>query len=340
MTNYIVKDENAIYYECGYSCDNAIYLRLGSEGFFFTDSRYEIEANEAIKNIKVIITRELAKQACEEINKNNISSITFDANDWSVADFGILTSNCKATFIESAKFSQQKRIIKSNNELELLKTAALYGADAFDRFASFISTNGFDKDEYYLTHMAKNILSSEGKYTLSFDPIVAINSNAAKPHAMPTSKKLTKNDLLLFDAGLKFERYCSDRTRTISCDGDISVKYSQQFGTTERQKVYDLVLKAHDEAISKARAGMRASEIDAIARNVIEEGGYGQYFVHSTGHGVGLDIHELPIISSKSDTIIEDGMVFTIEPGIYLSNHFGVRIEDTVEIKNGKAVIL
>ncbi len=340
MTNYIVKDENAIYYECGYSCDNAIYLRLGSEGFFFTDSRYEIEANETIKNTRVIIARELAKQAAELIDKHHIRNITFDPNEWYVADFGILTSNCKATFIESTKFSQQKRIIKNTNELELLRTAALYGAKAFDSFASFVSTDGFGNDEYYLTHMAKNILSSEGKYTLSFDPIVAINSNAAKPHAMPSSKKLTKNDLLLFDAGLKFERYCSDRTRTISCYGDIGVNYSQQFGMNERQKVYDLVLKAHDEAISKARAGMKASEIDTLARNVIEEGGYSKYFVHSTGHGVGLDIHELPVISSKSDTIIEDGMVFTIEPGIYLPNDFGVRIEDTVEIKNGKAVIL
>lgn len=340
MTNYIVKDENAIYYECGYSCDNAIYLRLGSEGFFFTDSRYEIEANEAVKSSQVVITRELAAQAAWLIDKNGISSVTFDPNDWSVAEFSILSSSCKAIFKESPRFSQQKRTIKSAKELELLRLAASYGAKSFDKFTSFLSINGLGKDEYYLTHMAKNILSNDGKYTLSFDPIVAINSNAAKPHAMPTDTILTNNDLLLFDAGLKFDRYCSDRTRTISCNENIRADYTQLFDTNERQKVYDLVSKAHDVAISRAKSGMKASEIDALARNIIEEGGYGQYFVHSTGHGVGLDIHELPVISSKSDTIIEDGMVFTIEPGIYLPNDFGVRIEDTVEIKNGRAIIL
>ena len=108
----------------------------------------------------------------------------------------------------------------------------------------------------------------------------------------------------------------------------------------KHQKVYDIVLKAQLNAITNARGGMKASEIDKLTRDVIEKAGFGKYFIHSTGHGVGLDIHEFPNINSKSDVIIEDNMVFTIEPGIYLPNEFGVRIEDTVVMQNGKAVIL
>jgi len=157
---------------------------------------------------------------------------------------------------------------------------------------------------------------------------------------LPTSKKLKKGDLLLFDAGVKYKRYCSDRTRTAYFDGTIEFKYKQKFKSKKIQKAYDTVLKAHDVAIKKARSGMKAKEIDRLARDVVEKAGFGKYFVHSTGHGVGLDIHEMPYISKTSDTIIEDGMVFTIEPGIYIEDSFGIRIEDMVVMKNGKAVVL
>ncbi|HID69573.1 MAG TPA: M24 family metallopeptidase, partial [Desulfobacterales bacterium] len=106
------------------------------------------------------------------------------------------------------------------------------------------------------------------------------------------------------------------------------------------QKAYDLVRKAHDTAIEKARSGMTGSQIDRLAREVIENGGMGDYFVHSTGHGVGLDIHEMPYISSRSQTVVEDGMVFTIEPGIYIPGEFGIRIEDMVVMQRGRVEVL
>jgi len=114
----------------------------------------------------------------------------------------------------------------------------------------------------------------------------------------------------------------------------------QSFKSKKIQKAYDTVLKAHDRAISKARSGMKASKIDALARDVIDKAGFGDYFVHSTGHGVGLDIHEFPFISSKSDMVIEDGMVYTIEPGIYIPDEFGIRIEDVVVMSDGKAIVI
>lgn len=339
--NYLLKDENSIYYECGYSCDNAIFVRLGSESFFITDGRYELDAKLKCKSgVEIIIDRDLTEAAKRLLISNNIRKVIIDPKEFSLSDFNELSNGLNVEFELDKNFSQKKRIIKTPREIELLKNAAKFGTIAFDNFANSIYPDMLGYDEYRLTHLAKEYLSFQGRFELSFSPIVAINSNAAKPHATPTDTKLNENDLLLIDAGLKFERYCSDRTRTISVEGNINCSLVQNFNSKEKQKVYDVVLKAHDSAIKEARSGMKASQIDKIARDIISDYGFGDYFVHSTGHGVGLDIHELPVISSKSETIIEDGMVFTIEPGIYLPGKFGVRIEDTVVIKNSKAEIL
>jgi Xaa-Pro aminopeptidase len=146
--------------------------------------------------------------------------------------------------------------------------------------------------------------------------------------------------MLLVDAGLKYKRYCSDRTRTVCAEKGFVFDTAQHFGKKKMQKAYDTVLKAHDRAIAKARSGMKAKEVDALTRDLIEKAGFGKYYVHSTGHGVGLDIHEMPYISSRSDTVIEDGMVYTIEPGIYIPGKFGIRIEDMVAMVDGRAKVL
>jgi len=336
----MLKDENAIYYECAYSCDNALYLRLGSEAFFITDSRYTIDANENVKNATVIINGDLYGEAVSLLKKAKVKKVIFDPKEWSVDGFNKVSSKTKIHFKEEVDFSHKKRIVKSDDALKIIAKAAKLGAKAFKHLAKEFRKNGFGEDEYSLTHMAKGILGDFGKYDLSFDPIVAINKNAAKPHATPTSTKLEKNDLLLVDAGLKYKRYCSDRTRTVQADKYLMFETHQSFKRKKIQKAYDLVLKAHDNAIAKARSGMKAKKVDALTRDIISKAGFGEYYVHSTGHGVGLDIHEMPYISTKSDTVIEDGMVYTIEPGIYIPNEFGIRIEDMVAMVDGKAKVL
>jgi Xaa-Pro aminopeptidase len=338
--NYILKNENAIYYECGYSCDNALYIKLGAEAFFITDSRYKIEAQQAVIGAEVIIERDLYKEANKILKKSKIKKLSYDSKEWSLFAFEKLTDKLKIKFKPKPDFSHKKRIIKSFEEIETLTIASQLGVEAFDFFAEMIVSDGFGRDEYSLTYMAKTALSGYGKYELSFDPIVAINANASKPHAMPTADILQKKELLLVDAGLKYKRYCSDRTRTIYANKNLSFDTEQKFKSKKIQKVYDTVLKAHDNAIEKARTGMKAKEIDALTRDIIDRAGFGKYFVHSTGHGVGLDIHEMPYITSRSDTIIEDGMVYTIEPGIYIPNEFGIRIEDMVAMIDGRAVVL
>ncbi len=338
--NYIVfKDENALYFECGYSCDNAIFLTLGGESFFITDGRYKIEAKKSVKNAKVCIANSLIDKLVEILKKNRVKKVVIDPAEWDIYSFNKLKESVPTKFKFKPNFSHLKRIIKSNSEIELLQKAVKIGKESFKKVAYEISTSNLRK-ESELNFLAESILRDYGNRDISFEPILAISENAAKPHALPTSRVLEAGDLLLFDAGVKYKRYCSDRTRTSFYDGEVNFKIKQQFGSKKIQKAYDTVLKAHDRAIKKARSGMKAKQIDALARDVIEKAGFGDCFVHSTGHGVGLDIHEMPYISSRSDTVIEDGMVYTIEPGIYIEGEFGIRIEDMVVMQNGRAKVL
>jgi Xaa-Pro aminopeptidase len=326
---FILKDENAVFYECGYSCDNALYLHLENRSFFITDGRYAIDAKNSVQGAEVIITRELIERAVEIIAEHRERSLIFNPEEWSVAEYEKLNAD-GVKLIAVPNYSQKKRMIKTPEEIAYLSKAAQIGAAAFESFQSYLEQEGIGRSEKRLFFEAKRILSNYEERALSFDPIVAINENAALPHAHPTEKVLEHNAIVLFDAGVKFERYCSDRTRMLQ--GDPTNK--------KFQEVHAIVARAKEAAIAFIKPGVLAKDIDKIARDIITEAGYGEQFVHSTGHGVGLDIHELPVISAKSDTVIEEGMVFTVEPGIYLEGEFGVRLEDTVVVTHEGATIL
>lgn len=341
--NFILKNENAVYYECGFSCDNVVYISFGSEAFFITDARYTQEALEYVKNAQVIEgdRRDLYKSVRDVIAQSKVKEICFNPDEWSVAAYEKLSAELlHVRFQKEQNLSQQKRIIKSAQEIELLKIASNLGAEAFDAFALHVKKFGLGVSEERLHFEAEMILRNKGANDLSFSPIVAIEKNAAKPHALPTKEALKEGDLLLVDAGLKYQRYCSDRTRTCQFGSNMHFEKEQKFRDIKKQKIYDIVLKAQEAGIKKARVGIKACEVDFACREVIDKAGFGDFFVHSTGHGVGLDIHELPVIGSRSESILEEGMVFTIEPGIYLGDAFGVRIEDTVVLTSSGAQII
>lgn len=338
--NRIHRDESALYHACGYSCDHAIYLKLGSEAYFITDGRYTVDARANVHGAEVLTTFDLPKEAAKRIAKSGIRKITYDPKEWDVYTFERLRGRTKVAWKSRLLLSQKERIIKTSEEIALLEKAVTLGARAFDEFAALIDVAGVGLSEEKLYQIAQAALHGDKGRPLSFDPIVAIGANAAKPHAHPDRTRLRRGDLLLFDAGIKHKRYCSDRTRTVRVKKGFDFGLEQRFRDQQTQKAYDTVLRAHDRAIAKARSGMRACKVDAIARDVIERAGFGKYFVHSTGHGVGLDIHELPVISARSRTRIEDGMVYTIEPGIYVPGKFGIRIEDMVVMEEGRARIL
>lgn len=346
MQPYFILDENAQYYECGFSCDNAIVVRVEDTRFFITDSRYSLEAKQFCnKHTEVISSNDFIQSLLGVISKLSLKQIAFNPQELSVAMYEKIISSLKAQkceLVAKPNFHQQLRICKSEKEIALIATSQKLNKKAFKAFAKRIAKIlKQSPSEKELHYQAKQILSHFGTYDLSFEPIVGINENGAKPHALPSSKCiLKKNDILLFDAGIKYKRYCSDMTRTAAVCKDMHFGKEQKFKNRLHSKIYEIVLKAQEKTISKARSGMSGKDIDAIARNEIEKSGYGKYFVHSTGHGVGLDIHELPRISRLSEDRIEDNMVFSIEPGIYLPNEFGVRIEDVVVMRNGRAEIL
>ena len=335
MDNFILNGENEIYYECGYSCDNAIFLSLSGENFFITDGRYTIDAIQNVKG-EVITTSNLLKTTKEILLKNRVKNLKIDPIKWDYESYIALQKVVKLR--NCRDFSHKKREIKTQNEIDIIKQAVKLGAESFKEFAKNIEIG---KDEFELSYRFKEKLTARGKRDLSFEPIVAINENSAKPHSFLSDKVLKEDNLLLLDAGLKYKRYCSDRTRTISVDGNISVSKNQNFKDPLKQKVYDIVLKAQEKAINSIRVGIKFSDLDKIAREVIEKAGYGKYFVHSLGHGVGLDIHEWPYLNKRNDNLVQEGMVFTIEPGIYLPDKFGVRIEDMVVINlDGKMEVM
>ncbi len=332
--NYILNKENEIYYECGWSSDNALFLAIEGYKYVITDGRYTLDAKENA-DAEVVEAKDLIKKAKELILKHKVKKLKIDPNNWSYKSYTQLQK--VVTLQNEENFSFKKRMIKTPKELEIIKEAVKEGAKAFDEFAKVIEEG---IDEFELSFRFKEKLTKRGRRELSFEPIVAINENAAKPHAVVTEKKLKKGDLLLLDAGIKYQRYCSDRTRTIYVGNNISMSKNQKF-SREIQKVYDVVLKAQEEAIKAVKVGIKAKELDKIARNIIEKAGYGKYFVHSLGHGVGLDIHEWPFINSRNEIRLKEGMVFTIEPGIYIPGKFGIRIEDMIAINyNGEAEIL
>jgi Xaa-Pro aminopeptidase len=336
--NYLYKNENSIYYEVSYSNDNSLLLSLDSTKILFTDARYIEEAKDEAINCDVVeAERTLIDSLVEILKSEKIKEVIFDPNEWSVADFDSLKNKIEISFVSKPNFSKEKRMVKTDKEVEFISTAARYGKASFQRFKDYLSVKGIGKKESELNYKLRNIIQQKGSLQLSFHPIVAFNENTSKPHATSSDRRLSNGDLILVDAGVKYKRYCSDRTETFMFQ---QTKFSSVKMTPKVQKIYDIVQKAHDETVKKAKIGMKASEIDKIARDIITEAGYGKNFIHSTGHGVGLDIHEFPNISAKSDVVIEENMVFTIEPAIYIPNFMGTRIENMVVMKNDGAKVL
>ncbi|GHS86986.1 aminopeptidase [Campylobacterota bacterium] len=299
-----------------------------------------------MQNAVVLESADLCSKAKNIVKKYDRAKLYADPYELCYADmqklFGGFGGAVKNRFILEKNFHQKKRSIKSQAEIEKIKISVDNLAKSFDKFAAFLSENGYGKSEKELHFLVKEFLQDRGKFDLSFNPIFAIESNAAKPHALPCDRALTYGDSVLLDAGIKYRDYCSDRTRTafFGKDNRLSFDIKQSFNDAEKQKIYNTVLSAHNRAIEAIKTGMKAKEIDKIARDHIDNAGYGKYFSHSLGHGVGLEIHEEPYINRKNEMVIENGMVFTIEPGIYIEGFFGVRIENIVEIYDDRARII
>jgi Xaa-Pro aminopeptidase len=212
------------------------------------------------------------------------------------------------------------RMIKDGGEIDALRKAAEISAEALRETVKIIRPGMTEKE---IALDLESRIKKGGGERVSFDTIVASSIHSALPHAQPQARKIEVGDVIVIDYGAVYEGYHADETCTFVI-GTV---------TEKQKKIYSIVKDAHDKALDTVKAGTSCKAVDEAARKIIEAAGYGQYFSHGTGHGVGLDVHEAPTLNAKSTDYLEEGMVITIEPGIYMPGLYGVRIEDMVHVQ-------
>jgi Xaa-Pro dipeptidase len=232
-----------------------------------------------------------------------------------------------AAFTSAEEKMRKLRMIKDAKELKIIEEACELADYAIEVGCSEIKEGRTELD---VLNAVEYALKKKGVTEMSFSTMVLTGANAASPHGNPGNTKIQKGDLVLFDLGVVVDRYCSDITRTVAY-GDINEK---------QKEIYDTVLKGQLAAIEASKPGATAAEVDLTARRIIADAGYGEYFPHRLGHGLGISVHEYPSMTETNQLVIEEGMVYTIEPGIYVPGVAGVRIEDDVFITADGAKVL
>ncbi|MCL2862385.1 MAG: Xaa-Pro peptidase family protein [Firmicutes bacterium] len=294
------------------------------EKIFITDTRYS-EAAKAIQETFKIVTIKSGEKLHEllagEFKRLGIENVGYEDSFMTVSSFKNLKDGLKDFKLKGiSDYLSELRSIKTEEERQRIATAQEIAEEAFKKVRRNIKV-GMSEREVYAELVWESLRT--GADGMSFDPIVAFGENSAKPHHnQPTERRLEKKDIILIDFGVKHKGYCSDMTRTFSL-GPVA---------NELQVIYDIVLKAQEYALKHIKAGMTGHEADALAREYIKSNGYGEQFGHSLGHGIGINVHEMPRIADKSKCILKEGMVITCEPGIYLEGLGGVRIEDMVVV--------
>ena len=320
--------------------DNRRYLSgfTGSSGYLFitqaeailaTDFRYIEQAQGQAPDFKIFQTQGAISKWFNELTASfTIKKIGFDANDISFSTYRSVTADIQGKeLIPTEGLVESLRAVKDDDELALMIKAIKVCDAAFEKVASEMQIGMTEAEVAWELEKA---MRENGSGVLPFNIIVASGPNAAKPHHQPTDRPIAAAEPVIIDMGASIGGYTSDLSRTVCLK-----KQDEKFG-----KIYDLVLGAQLTAIATIASGMTGDTADSLARTVIEQGGYGANFGHGLGHGVGLATHEAPRVGKESKDILTDGMVFTIEPGIYISGWGGVRIEDMVVLKDGRAKVL
>ncbi len=291
--------------------------------YLIIDFRYIEKARNTVKNCTVMEQENLTEQINSLMKKHNAKSLAVESMDMTLSRMSFLEKKFPdIEFIKSDELSNNiydMRTIKSTEEIEKIHKAQKIAEKAFDEILGFIRPGVTERE---IALKLDNCMLENGAEGLSFETIALAGANTSMPHGVPGNYKVKNGDFVLMDFGAVYDGYHRDMTRTV-CVGQPSEKMG---------KIYDIVLKAQLEALKKVKSGITGSELDGYARDIIDESGYGDFFGHSLGHGVGMEIHEFPTASSKSETILKENMVVTVEPGIYLPGEFGVRIEDFVVV--------
>lgn len=316
----IYKPENRRYVS-GFTGTTGFAIITRSEAKFITDFRYIQQAEEQCKDYDIIeISR--SEPLTNIIEKLDISRLGVEEDFFTYGHYLDLNSKLSKVSMVALEGELTKlRSIKTKEELQYIAKAASLADEAFAHVLKLILPGVEERD---IALELEFFMRKNGATNASFNFIVASGVRSSLPHGVASKKVIEKGDFVTLDYGCIYEGYCSDMTRTVVVGK-----------ANERQKeIYSLVLKAQETALEAVKPGITGKQLDKIARHIIEEKGYGEYFGHGLGHGVGLEIHELPHVNMMGDTPLEPGMVITIEPGIYVPNFGGVRIEDLVVVKD------
>ncbi len=306
-------------YMTGFKGSTGYGIVTQDKAYLLTDSRYTQQAREQAKHFEVIQFQNEAILAIRDLlAENNIKKLGFEEDTVSFSQYRQFEQRLDVEeLIPTENLIKEFRKIKDKDEQEKMRQAAHIADLAFMYIADYIEV-GMSEREIALE--LEFFMRNNGAMSMSFDMIVASGTRSALPHGQPTDKKIEAGDLLTLDFGCVFDGYCSDMTRTIGI---------KQLSDKQKE-IYNVVLEAQTTALSHVKAGITGVISDKIARDIIKAQGYGAYFGHGLGHGVGCEIHEEPRLSPRGNEVLKSGMVVTVEPGIYIEDLGGVRIEDMV----------
>ena len=306
-------------YVSGFTGGEAALLITAREAMLLTDFRYYEQVREEAPQFELVKVEgrvsQILKRVCRE---RGVKTLGFESTHLPFAQYQEWKKATKGVkWVPTKDAVEDVRMVKDEGELANIRKAVSIADLACDHIRSYIKPGMSEKQVAWELELFMRTHGAEG---IAFELIVASGANGAKPHAVPQDKPIPEGELIVMDMGAKVDGYHSDLTRTIIL-GEPDEK---------AQEVFDIVLRAQLAAEDQARPGMTGQELDAVARSVIDEAGYGEYFGHGLGHGVGLAVHEKPRVGSSSTDLLEPGVVCTIEPGIYLPGWGGVRTEDMV----------
>ena len=314
-------------YITGFSGSSGCLLITKKDRIFCTDCRYEEQAKQEIKDFDIFIEKEeRLKEVVEKAKSLGIKTLGFESTASYHFYRSLLRKGIKIKAVSN--LIEDLRKIKDAHELVMIRKAVTRAENAFLKVKDAIRPG---LSERQIAFLLEENLKKEGCSSIPFDIIVASGQNSALPHAKPTERKLKPGDLVVVDWGGEAGGYFSDMTRSFLIKGG---------GISGKVAMYETVLRANMQAIHSVAAGMSSRMVDKAARDSIKKAGYADFFGHGTGHGVGLEVHELPRISRLGREFVKPGMVFTIEPGVYIPGTGGVRIEDMVLVEKSGCRVL
>ena len=325
---YITNITN-IKYLTGFTGSAAILLIIKDKCYFISDGRYTKQASEQVRNAKISI---IEKSYFDTIKNLKILEdnykIGFESNNISFTNHKMLVEAFpKINWYSTESVIEDIQSIKDKYEINSLKKAAEITDYVFEKIIDEIKAGLSEK---FIAARIAFLFKTNGAEGESYDSIIASGPNAALPHARPTDRKFTEGDFIVMDFGALFEGYHADMTRTVMIGKP----------TQKHQEIYDIVSKSQMSGISHCKSGVKCSDVDKACRSVINQHGYGDFFNHSTGHGIGLEVHALPRIHHSNQELLKTNQVITIEPGIYIPDWGGVRIEDDCVINDNDCSIL